>query len=228
MSNITINPANTQTQIPAIILLDTSGSMSGYAEKEVKHGFQLMLESLMANPTAKYAVNMTVLSYADKVNTVVPFTPMYDLNIQEACSNIPYADGTTSMGKAINQGLGILKQIESEYKAAHVSYYQPQFIIFSDGEPTDNYNQALSELQNKEALGEVNVISVAVENANLTIMNSLSKNGAIQIGTNDLTKVFKFLSSSMISMSSGSGALSYTGVAHEAADLNNIAGWCDL
>jgi uncharacterized protein YegL len=122
---------NPTTRVPVCLCLDTSGSMDGPPINELNKGVQQFFQELMKDDVARYAAEISVVTFGDTVNCIQDFC---DLGRQNLTRTLP-AYGGTPMGEALILSLDKLERRKQEYQNAGVDYFQPWLIIMTDGQP---------------------------------------------------------------------------------------------
>lgn len=228
-----INSLNTQTQAPLLLVLDCSGSMRGYSESQVREGVVALLKHLKNDPIAKYAVTMGIICFNSSYEMTLPFTPVMDLTEKIVLSSIWSASEYTHMSSPLEAAVNALDFLTNEHKRLGVSQYQPQLVIMADGEPdSDNYYKTMNyanTMRDLERQNKFNVLSFAVAGADEEVMSAFSNKGCMSINSNDLESIFKFVSTSMSSVSRG-GSVSVGSFSHSTSisTTSNISAWDDI
>ncbi len=117
-----------------MLVLDTSGSMSGDAIKELNAGLSQFIEEIKEDEFTAYSVEVGVITAGGRVTEQLSITPAHQIESFRPLE----ADGDTPLGGAVSKALDCLENRKNEYKKAGVAYYQPWLVLISDGEPTDN------------------------------------------------------------------------------------------
>lgn len=234
-----IDILNTQTQLPIVVLVDTSTSMRGQPEEEVRNGLLAMYKHLNEDKTARYAVTLSIIHYNSSSNydVVLPFTPIHKLNYLFTDA-IPHAYGNTYMAGPLALAINSLDRITSLHQQHGISQYRPILVVMSDGKPYDieSTERVAARLREMENEGKLSILPLAVNGADKAIMDSLSNNGSLSITDDEFTGVFKFISASASSIASGSVSgvslqsqfHSYNGVTAATAQSNNTSAWDNL
>ena len=159
---------------PVYLLLDTSGSMSGEPIQAVRDGVNMIVETLLSEPTALDTAWLSVITFSETAEEKVPLTPI-------TAFNPPYieADGLTAMGGALNLLIDCVERDVQRRKNEHErGDWRPIVFLLTDGEPTDDrtddngenpFDRALSRLG--EAQFATFVALGAGEDANIEKLN---------------------------------------------------------
>ena len=151
------NPA---ARIPVCLCLDVSGSMedvisdgsSRYREfggcrikmDFLKDGIRRLYDDLKANPNTRYAVDISIVTFADDGDIIADFSGVLG---QPGVFRLE-TGGMTNMGAGVNLALNLLTARKNEYKWAGRDYYQPWLFLFTDGDANVNIDE-LHEAQRR-------------------------------------------------------------------------------
>ena len=127
-----------------LLLLDTSGSMRGYAIDELNSGLQAFSEELKADALACKRVEVAMLTFGP-VQVQCDFTSATQFSPADLQAN-----GDTPIGEAIIHGLELLRARKNVYKAHGISYYRPWIFLITDGSPTDSWSNAARAIHDGE------------------------------------------------------------------------------
>ena len=132
--------SNPEPRCPCLLLLDTSGSMSGRPLAQLNEGVRIFRDQLMADSMAMQRVEVAVVTFGP-VKTVAEFQTV---DLFEPPNLGPTGD--TPMGAAITTALDMLAERKKNYQAAGVSYYRPWIFMITDGAPTDAWSEAATRI----------------------------------------------------------------------------------
>lgn len=186
---------NPEPRCPLVLLLDTSGSMSGAPIQELNNGLFALKDELLNDQVASKRVEIAVVTFGpvqiqSDFQTVDQFHPPQ----LEANSDTP-------MGQAIQQGLDLVAQRKDIYKQAGIAYYRPWVFLITDGAPTDEWQTAASLVKAGEQNGSFTFFAVGVGGANLDILGQISVRPPQQLKGLMFRELFQWLSASMKSVS---------------------------
>lgn len=159
---------NPEPRCPCLLLLDTSGSMSGSPINQLNEGLQTFKQNLKSDGMAMQRIEVGIVTFGP-VRLITDFqTP--DTFIPPELT----ASGDTPMGAAIEQGLDMLEQRKQIYRQAGISYYRPWIFLISDGAPTDNWQRAAEKVRagDNNHRKQFSFFAAGVEDAD---MNTLAK-----------------------------------------------------
>ncbi|MES2788538.1 MAG: VWA domain-containing protein [Planctomycetota bacterium] len=192
---------NPEPRVPCILLLDTSGSMSGQPIAELNEGLAIYRDELMADSLASKRVEVAVVTFGGEVRIECPFT-----TAEGFFPPMLAADGVTPMGGAILQALDMLRARKNEYKMNGVAHYRPWVFLITDGEPTDGdlWKSAATQIAQGVSQKAFSFFVVAVEGANLDVLKQLSPSEPVKLKGLRFRDLFKWLSNSQQSVSRSS------------------------
>jgi uncharacterized protein YegL len=123
---------NPEPRCHFVLLVDTSGSMSGLKIERVNDGLEMLRTDLCDNEKARNAVELTVVKFNSTVETLMTFSRPDAFTPPKLT-----AGGSTCLGGAIQCGLDLIEQRREMYRQAGVMYYAPWLWAITDGKPTD-------------------------------------------------------------------------------------------
>lgn len=194
---------NPEPRCPCVLLVDTSGSMSGAPVNALNDGIQQFQTELIQDPIAQKRVEVAVVSFGNGVETVCDFTPVP--------SFVPprfEAAGATPMGAAVVQAISLLEERKRIYRSAGLAYFRPWIFLITDGEPTDMqthyWRQAIQMVHEGESSKKLLFFGVGVQNANFATLNELCppNRQALKLRGLSFGELFKWLSASLRQVSS--------------------------
>ena len=187
---------NPEPRCPCILLLDTSGSMSGEPIKALNEGLQTFKNDLVQNELAQKRVEVAVISFDSEVKVVEHFTTADQFEVP-----ILTAQGLTHMGVAINQALDLLAERKSEYQDNGVAYYRPWIFLITDGSPQGEtpevIEKAVERLKEEEDKRRVAFFAVGVEGADMESLRNIVVREPVKLNGLNFTEMFIWLSNSM-------------------------------
>ena len=175
---------NPEPRCPVVLLLDTSGSMSGRPIQELNEGLQSFETALKGDKLASLRVEVAIVTFGGKVQTVEfpadganegettpagSFTIVHQFNAPKL-----KAGGGTPMGSAVQQGLTLLRERKEIYKQNGIDYFRPWMFLITDGQPTDSWEEAALNVREEETRKGLIFFGVGVEGANFTTLQRFS------------------------------------------------------
>jgi len=205
---------NPESRCPCLLLLDTSGSMSGFPIQQLNEGVRTFKSELLRDALAVKRVEVAVLTFGPvKLQTDFQTVDNFDpVNLT--------ANGDTPAGAAITAGIALIHQRKQKYKEHGVGYYKPWIILITDGVPTDDWKQAAAMIKDGEARNAFAFFAIGVEDANMEILERLSVRQPLKLKGLMFREFFMWLSASMKIVSGKSPGASNT--------LPAPSGWTEL
>lgn len=142
-----------ERHVACVLLVDTSGSMSGVPISELNDGLVAFGEALQNDSLAQGRAEVCVISFSSSVQTEMSFRPATEYE-----APILSASGLTCMNEAIEAGLDALDARKSEYKANGVNYYRPWLFLLTDGAPTDTNKEDATRSRLQKAIKNKKVV----------------------------------------------------------------------
>jgi uncharacterized protein YegL len=188
---------NPENRCPVILLLDTSGSMSGQPIQELNRGLAAFKEDVMKDAQASLSVEVAIVTFGpvrltQDFVTIDHFTPP---KLE--------ADGVTPMGAAIEYALDLLETRKQSYKDNGVHYYRPWVFLITDGAPTDDWQGAAQRVREEEEKRRILFFTVGVEGADMITLKQIAPRPPVALNGLDFRSLFVWLSTSMKRVSSG-------------------------
>ena len=232
---------NTNARLPVLFLLDASSSMNGivrgdhqqvlrqeYADginwnivtgdnlitrmDELNAGLQRFISDILADPLAKLAVDVAVITFARTTTTVKEFGP-----IRESDSELRITtsqENETLLGEAVELALTDLDRRKRTYQEHGVEYYQPWLVVMTDGVPTSARHRELQErLKELSTSRKLSEFVFGISRADLSELSCISPGRPpMQVNEQKFPELFAWLSRSvrMVSMSVPGDGVSLT------------------
>lgn len=190
---------NPEPRCACILLLDTSGSMSGQPINELNLGLRTFKDELCADPLAAKRVEVAIITFGDAPQLAVDFCDPMTFNPPALM-----ASGATPMGGAIRDALSRLEARKSTYRANGISYYRPWIFLLTDGGPTDEWISAAQQVRDGEAQGKFSFFAVGVgSNADMQKLGQIAppERPPVKLDGLRFRDLFVWLSKSMRSVS---------------------------
>lgn len=188
-----------EPHMACLLLLDTSGSMSGAPIQELNAGINRFKEEVCEDRHACDVVDVAIVEFNSTYNPVQSFTPvqfMDNVNLQ--------AGGGTNMGPAIRCAINMVKERTELYMKTGTRPYKPWIVMISDGEPQDDITDVAREIQDLEERGKLKFFSLGVGEYDSETLHKLSGPKVMKLKNNDFSSFFNWLNKSMVSVSMSS------------------------
>lgn len=213
-----INSLNQSKRLPAIILVDTSGSMDNY-ESLLKKSVESLYDEILKNRTASNATELSVMTFNSDIEIL---EKMREIKSQESKGrNLNFhCEGVTLTGLALKAAISQLEARKRVYATSSpkVKYFAPIIFLVSDGYPyCDNATVLAQEeaamsysrqyIQQEVAANRLVVVTVEVgDKCDHNLMRELTglnddKHVTKVNNATELANFFKLTSSFIISLS---------------------------
>jgi uncharacterized protein YegL len=190
---------NPEPRCPCVLLLDTSGSMSGGKINQLNNGLTSFQQDLMSDTLARLRVEVGIVTFGGRVDIVQNFVTAGNFSPPYLSTN-----GDTPMGQAITTALNMVQMRKQEYKTNGIAYFRPWVFLITDGEPTDNdWQSAAQRVRQDDHDKRVAFFVVGVQGANLSNLNQIAppSRPALMLDGLKFQELFSWLSTSLGSVS---------------------------
>lgn len=187
-----------------VLLLDTSGSMSGNKIKQLNDGLKFFKDDVYGDELSRKRVDLAVVTFDEEVKIVHDFS-----SIEEFEPSTLGTGGSTSMGSAILRAIDLIEKRKTEYKAKGIDYYRPWIFMITDGGPTDMqpsdsmWNEVIKKIQDGENNNKFLFFVVGVEPADMALLRQIAppKREPVQLKPGKFKEMFVWLSKSQARVS---------------------------
>lgn len=142
-------------RLPIYLLLDCSESMAGEAIEELQRGIASMVAHLQTDPQAIETAYLSVITFANDAKQIIPLTEVLNFKAPK----LPVRTGS-----ALGAGLKVLMQcMKNEVRrttATQKGDYKPLVVLFSDGQPTDDWEDIAEEIKKQRNPSIANIYAI--------------------------------------------------------------------
>jgi uncharacterized protein YegL len=186
---------NPEPRCPVVLVLDTSGSMTGSPIQELNQGLQQFWQEVCSDTLAAKRVEVAVVTFG-------PVKVVQDFSALSQCQPPTcVADGVTPIGEAIVKGCSLLQDRKRLYKQNGISYFRPWMILITDGSPTDDITDAIEAIALGEKEKALAFFAIGVSDADMKVLESLTVRQALRLKGLNFKEFFSWLSASVTSVS---------------------------
>lgn len=191
---------NPEPRCACVLLLDTSGSMSGAPIHALNEGLRTFRDEIVSDPVSVRRVEVAVVAFDSTVRVEHDF-----VNPDQFIPPTLSAQGLTHMGEGIRKALDLIEDRKRQYSTSGIAFYRPWVFLITDGEPQgepDQIVRAASErIRRDEAAKRVAFFAVGVEGVNLASLQQISVRPPLMLKGLNFKELFVWLSHSMSSVS---------------------------
>jgi uncharacterized protein YegL len=189
---------NPEPRCACVLLLDVSGSMSGRPIAALNDGLRAFAEDLGTDALARQRVEVAVVTFGgDGVDVVHDFATAGSFEPSRLS-----AGGGTPMGEGIVRAIDLLEARKAQYKSNGVVYYRPWVFLITDGEPTDEWQEAATRVKTAEEANGLAFFTVGVDGANFDVLSKIAVRTPLRLQGLKFVELFVWLSQSQRTVSS--------------------------
>lgn len=202
-------------RLPIYFLIDVSESMVGEPISQVQDGIAAIIQELKTDPQALETVWISIIVFAGEAKTIVPLQDI----ISFYPPKFPIGSGTS-----LSRGLGhLMYELRSNIvktTAEQKGDWKPIVYLFTDGVPTDDSTNAISEW-NKNWKRTANMVAVSLGNgADKKLLGQLTEN-ILQLENTDVNGYKDFFKWVTDSIKTSSESVENNKSGFELANINS-------
>ncbi|WMX13435.1 MULTISPECIES: VWA domain-containing protein [unclassified Aureispira] len=189
-------PDNYEQKCLCTLVLDTSGSMSGAAIRELNRGLQEFYAAIEEDLIAANRLEVGIITFGSSIKTIQD--PALIDNFDMPTLTVA---GTTRLVDAVREAMRKTEQRKQWYKETGQPYYRPIIVLITDGEPDrdQDVKGLSSEIQSAVDSKKFTFWGLGVKGFNQHVLNEICPNSApaIPLAGYKFAEFFKWLSNSI-------------------------------
>lgn len=181
-------------RLPIYFLVDVSESMVGTPIEQVQEGMRTIIQNLRVDPYALETVFVSIIAFAGKAKVLSPLTELYKFYPP----TFPIGGGT-SLGAVLEALMNDLDTSIQKTTMEQKGDWKPIIFLFTDGNPTDNY-QAAFHRWNEKYRRHCNLIAVSIgDNVNVQTLAQITNDILLlkETDAESFSKFFKWVTASI-------------------------------
>lgn len=209
------NPA---PRCPTTLLLDRSSSMHGGPIDELNAGLERFARDIQSSNSILTRVEIQIIAFGDRVEVIQPFTCAMDFTAPRLSAN-----GATPMGEALLLSERTTRERQAAYQKADNAAYPAMTFLFTDGAPTDRWQQGADKLHAMVEQGALRLFGIGIgPNADMATLARVCHPGTPPLRLQDLRfdEFFRFLRDSLEAITHSQPG--------DRVQLPSPAGWAEL
>ena len=184
-------------RLPVYLLVDVSGSMHGEPIESVKNGLQMLVAALRKDPQALETAYLSVITFGSSAQQITPLTELSTFQLPEIT-----AGGCTVLGEALKLVCKCRDNEVTKTTATTKGDWRPMVFILTDGVPTDDPTEGISEFRARK--WGASVCCAAGPGADKNLLDKITPECVVELATADqatLSAYFKWVTASIVSTS---------------------------
>lgn len=198
-------------RLPVYLLVDVSGSMYGEPIESVKNGLQMLISALRKDPQALETAYLSVITFGSNAQQITPLTELSTFHLPEIA-----AGGCTVLGEALKLVCKCRDNEVNKTTATQKGDWRPMVFILTDGVPTDDPTEGISEFRARK--WGASVCCAAGPGADKNLLDKITPECVVELATADqatLSAFFKWVTASIVSTSK---SINESGTASDSMD----------
>lgn len=181
-------------RLPIYFLVDVSESMVGTPIEQVQEGMRTIIQNLRVDPYALETVFVSIIAFAGKARVLSLLTELYKFYPP----TFPIGGGT-SLGAGLEALMNDMDASIQKTTLEQKGDWKPIIFLFTDGNPTDNY-QAAFRRWNEKYRKHCSLIAVSLgDNVNVSTLAQITDDILLLKDTDpeSFSKFFKWVTASI-------------------------------
>lgn len=187
-----------EPHMACVLLLDTSGSMSGGAIESLNKAINDFKQKTSMDDLAQKRVDIAIIQFDDGARLVQDFTPVSQMEPVHLT-----AGGCTAMGEGINFAIDKVKERNRFYASLGTPCFKPWIFMITDGAPTDDISGAAERIKAEESKGshgKLKFFALGVPGYDKKTLFKLTER-VMDLCDTDFSGIFNWMSESMVAIS---------------------------
>ena len=191
---------NHESRIPCVIIIDTSGSMTGEPINEVNQGIRRFYEEIQEDELTAVRADIALIAFNSQHQIIQHFGQKIDTETM-----ILTASGGTRIAPPINEALDIIEKRKEQYRQNGIPYYRPIIMLVTDGKPEhdskSDLNLVSDRIKKNEESKHLTFFAVGTESADMSSLEQLSNLPPKTLRGTRFVSLFEWLSNSITAIS---------------------------
>jgi uncharacterized protein YegL len=165
-----VDVTNPAPRCPVVLLLDVSGSME-HVLPELQSALEQFIAETANDEAARMSIELMIITFGSEVELLLKFIPVKDVDVN---SIVLSASGRTPMGEALAMALQQIEERRGVYISNGIASYRPWIALMTDGEPTDEWEDAAEQAKNLASQNRLNFFGIGIgPYANMEILKQI-------------------------------------------------------
>lgn len=181
-------------RLPIYFLIDISESMIGEPIEQVQDGMATIVKELRTDPYALETVYLSIIVFAGKAQKLTPLVELFNFYPPK----LPIGGGT-SLGNALDFLMNDMNSSIQKTTLEEKGDWKPIIFLFTDGNPTDDFESAF-ERWNQKYRKSTNLVIISLgDNTDTSILGRITENVLLLKNTDpeSFKKFFKWVTASI-------------------------------
>ncbi|MHC6202131.1 vWA domain-containing protein [Breznakiellaceae bacterium SP9] len=174
-----------QPHMACLLLLDTSGSMSGAPINALNNAINGFKAQVLQDSRTSDILDVAIVEFNTNTRVVQEFLPISSM----AFVNLQAAGGT-NMSPAIETAIRMIDERYRFYLNTGTQPYKPWIVLISDGAPGDSIDGVAQRIREQEAKDKLKFFSLGVEGYDPTTLHKISGEKVMRLQGYDFSSFF--------------------------------------